>query len=213
VVLDGVEVGVAWTDGDTFRVLSGPRRGERGRLAAVNALEAYGPVHRWGGWDARGLYGVAREATAAARRGRWSCTSGPRDAYGRTLVACPDAVRALVSAGLAMVFAVDEAPDPGLVAVQRAAQVAGAGMWRGGVPPRIPTSVHSNDEPDLGGRKAYDRAVDTRTGATEVRSHGEIRRTCQEVCVGEGDERACLVHVPYERRYRDRPACLRPGSR
>ena len=210
VVLDGEPTAVRWTDGDSFRVEAGRRRGERGRLAGVNALEAYGPVHRWGSWDGWDLYALAREAPVEAARGRWTCSSGPRDGYGRTLVACREAARALVKAGLAMVMAVDQPPDAGLVAVQHEAQAARAGMWRGGVPPLIPTSSHSADEPREGGRPPYDRLVDTRTGASEVRTHHQVRRACQEVCVGEGSGRACFVHVPYQRRYRDRPACLRP---
>jgi endonuclease YncB( thermonuclease family) len=207
VVLDGEPTAVRWTDGDSFRVEAGPRQGERGRLAGVNALESYGPVHRFGGWDGRGLLALAKEAQREAARGRWTCSSGRRDGYGRTLVSCPEAARALVKAGLAMVMAVDGPPDAGLVVVQREAQAAGAGMWRRGVPPRIPTSTHSSDEPGLG-KRAYDRWVDTRTGVSEARVHGERRRTCQEVCAGEGEARACLVHVPFARRYRNRPACL-----
>jgi endonuclease YncB( thermonuclease family) len=207
--LDGAAVGVRWTDGDSFRIESGPRRGERVRVMGVNALESYGPVHRWGSWDAAGLEAVARGAAAIAAAAGGTCTSGERDGYGRRLAACPAAARALVEAGAAMVFAVDGPADPALLEAQRRAQSAGAGMWRGGVPPRIPTSVHSAGEPDLHGRRPYDRIVDTRTGVAELRSHGETRATCQEICVGEGPDRACLIHVPYERRYRDRPECLR----
>jgi len=207
VVLDGAPVAVRWTDGDGFRVLEGPRRGERGRLSAVNALEAYGPVHRWGRWTAAELFAIAKGSAAEAAKGRWTCRSGKRDGYGRTLVDCPEAALALVEAGVAMVFAVEGRPDPALLAAQRRAQAAGAGIWRGGVPPRIPTSLHSADEPGLAA--PYDRIADTATGIAAAVPHREVRATCQEVCVGEGEARACMVHVPYERRYRGKPACLR----
>jgi len=42
-----------------------------------------------------------------------------------------------------------------------------------------------------------------------VRPHHRVYRPCEEVCVGEGAERACMTYVPFARRYRDRPACLR----
>jgi hypothetical protein len=83
-------------------------------------------------------------------------------------------------------------------------------MWAGGVPPVIITSLHSAGEKDLRGKAPYDRLVDSRTGLTRVRQHRSSYRTCQEVCVGEGVERSCLVYVPFERRYRDRPDCLGP---
>jgi endonuclease YncB( thermonuclease family) len=209
VVLDGERRAVRWTDGDTFRLLEGPSAGKSARLVGYNALESYGPVHRWGSWRPAELLAVAQEAARRARSGEWRCSSrGGEDAYGRLLVACPDAARTLVGEGLAMAFAVDEPPDPELAALQREAQARGAGMWRKGVPPLLPSSLHSAGEPGLEG-EPYDRIVDTRTGKTEVRRHRRAYRTCQEVCVGEGAGRACMVYVPFERRYRDRPACLR----
>ena len=209
VVLDGERRAVRWIDGDTFRILEGPEAGRSARLAGVNTLESYGPVHRWGAWRPAELLAFAREATRFAREGEWRCTrQGGEDRYRRLLVSCPDAARALVEAGLAMVFAVDGPPDQGLLAAQRAAQERGSGMWRKGVPPLLPSSLHSADEPDLADG-AYDRMVDTRTGETEPRRHESTYRACQEVCVGEGAERACMTYVPFARRYRDRPACLR----
>ncbi len=206
--LDGAPRPVRWIDGDTFRLLGGPDRGRSARLAGVNTLESYGPVHRWGSWRPGELLGIARQATRRVAAGRWRCrTGGGEDGYGRLLVTCPDAARALVRAGLAMVFSIGEAPDPGLVALQRQAQTRRAGMWRKGVPPLIPSSVHSADEPGLTGG-AYDRIVDTRTGMTEPRRHADVYRVCQEVCAGEGAERACMLWVPFERRYRNRPPCL-----
>jgi hypothetical protein len=82
-------------------------------------------------------------------------------------------------------------------------------MWAGGAPPLVPTSLHSADEPDLGPRGAYDRIADTRTGMTEVRAHARVYRACEEVCLGDGPDRACMTYVPFARRFKDRPACLR----
>jgi endonuclease YncB( thermonuclease family) len=210
VVLDGGAVPVRWIDGDTFEVEGGPLRGRRARLAGVNTLETFGPVHRWGRWSGGELLALARSSAALLAVERWSCTAGgDSDRYGRLLVACPGAALRLVERGHALVLAVDGRADAALLAAQRAAQAAGAGMWAKGVPPQIPTSVHSADERDLGPRGAYDRIADTRTGAAEARPHGRVYGTCEEVCAGPEDARACLTYVPFERRYRSRPACLR----
>ena len=188
-----------WTDGDTFRILSGPRRGRSVRLVGVNTLETFGPVHRIGASDGRTLLAIAKASE----------TEGAADGYGRLLATCPEAAEALVRAGHAMVFAVGGRADAALLALQREAQRTGAGIWAGGAPPLVPTSLHSADEPDLGPRGGYDRIADTRTGAADVHPHARTYRTCEEVCMGEGPERACMVYVPFERRYRDRPPCLR----
>lgn len=65
-------------------------------------------------------------------------------------------------------------------------------------------------EKDLRGKAPYDRLVDTRTGITRVRRHRATYRICQEVCIGTGPTLSCMVYVPFERRYRDRPDCLGP---
>ncbi|HEU4385331.1 MAG TPA: thermonuclease family protein, partial [Anaeromyxobacteraceae bacterium] len=182
VTLDGATRAVRWIDGDTFRVLDGPEAGRSARIAGYNALESYGPVHRWGAWRPAELLSVAHQATARARSGQWRCTGGGgEDRYRRLLVSCPDLALALVGDGLAMVFAVGDPPGEGLLAAQRSAQQRGAGMWEKGVPPRLPSSLHSADEPDLEGG-AYDRIVDTRTGTAEVSPHQRTYRVCQEVC-------------------------------
>jgi micrococcal nuclease len=210
IVLGGEDVPVRWTDGDTFRIQAGARAGRTARLVGVNALESYGPVHRWAGIDPRALLAVAKAAAPAAARGTWRCVEeGRADGYGRLLVACPDAAEALVAAGLAMVFAVDAPADERLLAAQRRAGEGRLGMWAGGVPPLVPTSLHSVGEAGLGARGAYDRIVDTRTGAAVAHPHERRYRVCQAVCAGEGPGRACMLYVPFERRYRDRPACLR----
>ena len=51
-------------------------------------------------------------------------------------------------------------------------------------------------------------AATAATRGARVRHHQASYRTCQEVCVGEGPVASCMVYVPFERRYRDRPACL-----
>jgi endonuclease YncB( thermonuclease family) len=209
VVLDGERVAVTWTDGDTFRVREGRLEGRRARVAGVNALETFGPVHRIARAGPEELLAVAREAgPRAAARERRCATSGQADRYGRLLVACPDVAAELVSAGLAMAFFLDGPPDAALLALQAEAQRAGRGMWARGVPAAIVTSVHSAGEPGAAGR-AYDRVVDARTGAAVARPHARGYGVCEEVCVGDGDDRSCMRYVPYERWYRDRPPCLR----
>jgi endonuclease YncB( thermonuclease family) len=210
VILAGERVPVRWTDGDSFRVGGGRFAGRAARLGGVNALETFGPVHRIGASAPAELLAVARATAPLAASRVWRCeTDGAADGYGRLLVSCPDAAEALVRAGLAMVFAVDGAPEPALLAAQRAAQADRAGLWARGAPPLVPTSLHSADEEDLGPRGAYDRIADTRTGAAAARPHGRTYGTCEEVCVGDGPHRACMIYVPFERRYRHRPACLR----
>jgi endonuclease YncB( thermonuclease family) len=208
VVLDGVATAVRWVDGDTFRILGGPHRDRSARLDGYNTLESYGPVHRFAGWDPRDLLANAKAATGAAAAGAWTCAlRGGEDAYRRLLVSCPDAAAALVGEGLAMVYAVDHPADPALLAVQADAQRRGAGMWGRGVPAGIVTSVHSADERPDG--SAYDRVVDTRTGAAAKRPHGRVYRACEEVCARTGEDVACMTYVPFERRFRHRPWCLR----
>lgn len=211
ILLDGRRTEVRWTDGDSFRVDSGPLRGFGTRLVGCNALESYGPVHRIGTLTPGALHAIARSSASLLARTAWRCdTTGRRDGYGRALVACPDAAAALIRAGHAMVYAVGGPADPALLAAQREVQAKGAGMWAGGVPPEILTSVHSAGEKGLGRRPPYVRLVDTRTGVSRVRVHGEAYRICEEVCVGAGSARSCLVYVPFERRYRKRAECLGP---
>lgn len=209
-ILAGERVPVRWSDGDSFRIDGGRHAGRNARLAAVNTLETFGPVHRLGASAGPELLHLARATAPFAAAQVWRCeTDGREGGYGRLLVSCPEVAEALVSAGHAMVYAVDGPADARLLSAQRAAQEARRGIWAGGVPPRVPTSLHSADEPDLGSRGAYDRVADTRSGVTEIRRHDRIYRLCEEVCLGDGDDRSCLVYVPFGRRYRDRPPCLR----
>jgi endonuclease YncB( thermonuclease family) len=206
--LDGAPTAVRWTDGDTIRIQSGPWRGRSARLEGYNTLETYGPVHRWGTWSPHDLLALARAAAPVAASRRWTCvSSGREDRYGRLLVACPGAALELVRRGLAMVYAIDGPADPALLRAQEEAQRRGDGLWSRGVPRGIVTSVHSAAESPSG--SAYDRVVDTTTGAAAARRHALRYRTCELVCEGEGVNRTCMVYVPFERRYRHRPACLR----
>ena len=210
-LLDGVRTRVRWTDGDTFRVLEGPHRGQSTRLAGVNALETHGPVHRWGGWAPPELWAIALESATIAASAAGECTVGPPDGYGRLLVDCPQAAAELVRRGHAMVFAVEGAADPALLALQQAAQAAGAGMWAKGVPRALVTSVHSTAEPGRS-RGAYDRVVDTRTGLARPHAHHRAYPVCAWVCVGSPEDGSCMRYVPFERRYRRRPSCLRASA-
>lgn len=210
VLLDGEWSEVRWTDGDTFRVLGGRHAGRAARLAGVNALESFGPVHRIGAAGGKALLAVARRSAEVAAAAAVRCTtSGRADGYGRLLVTCPEVAEALVRGGHALVFAIEGDADRRLLALQHDAQRARAGMWSGGAPPLVPTSLHSADEDEVRARGAYDRIADTRTGLAAVRPHARTYRACEEVCVGEGADQACLTYVPFARRYRDRPACLR----
>jgi endonuclease YncB( thermonuclease family) len=210
-LLDGVRTRVRWTDGDTFRVLEGPHRGRSTRLAGVNALETHGPVHRWGAWAPPELWAIALESAAIAASAASECTVGRPDRYGRLLVDCPQAAAELVRRGHAMVFAVEGAADPALLALQQAAQAAGAGMWAKGVPRALVTSVHSTAEPGLS-RGAYDRVVDTRTGLARAHPHHRAYPVCEWVCAGTPEDGSCMLYVPFERRYRHRPPCLRASA-
>jgi endonuclease YncB( thermonuclease family) len=208
VLLDGATTAVRWVDGDTFRILDGPRRGRSTRLEGYNTLESYGAVHRFAGFEPRDLLENAKAAARAAAAGRWTCVLlGGEDAYRRLLVACPDAAAALVGQGLAMAYAIDRPADPTLLAVQAEAQRRGLGLWARGVPAGIVTSVHSAAERPDG--TAYNRVVDTRTGAAERRPHRRDYRVCEVVCERTRGDVACMTYVPFERRFRARPPCLR----
>lgn len=204
-MLDGEVVRVRWTDGDTFRIRDGELKGTRGRVTGINALEDFGPVHSWGTWTREELYELARAPEKLLASRGWACSrTGETDGYDRLLVECPELALSLVSEGLAMVFAVDADPSPRLLDAQRGSQAAGKGMWRKGVPEVIVTSVHSAEE-----GRGYNRVVDTHTGISRVRPHDERYDTCQKVCEGAADRGSCMVFVPFGRRYKDNPDCLR----
>ena len=71
VIVDGERMRVNWSDGDSFRVIRGPRKGMKARLMGYNTLESYGPVHFWGGFDGYNLYDVAKDATAFVKTSCW----------------------------------------------------------------------------------------------------------------------------------------------
>jgi endonuclease YncB( thermonuclease family) len=206
-ILDGSRISVSWNDGDSFRVSDGALKKTRARLADVNALENYGPVHRWGGWNRWELYSLSQQSARVCVSQAWTCTTlAAPDRYGRKLVRCPALARELVKLGQAMVFAVDEPARPELVLAQKDAQRRGAGMWNKGVPSRLISGAHSALEFD--GGKGYDRIVDTATGKAEAVPHSRAYETCEDVCVGEGKDESCLVYVPFKRRYHEPPPCL-----
>lgn len=132
VILDGQPTAVRWTDGDSFKVDSGPLKGFGARLQGYNTLEAFGPVHRIAALGPAPLEAIASGSAALLAGTAWTCTTeGKRDGYGRALVSCPEAAAAVVRAGHAMVYAVDARPAPALLAAQREAQAARRGIWAG----------------------------------------------------------------------------------
>ncbi len=210
VIVDGERMRVNWSDGDSFRVIRGPRKGMKARLMGYNTLESYGPVHFWGGFDGYNLYDVAKDATAFVKTREWECsTQGDQDHYGRVLVNCPDLSLAITRNGLAHAFGVGGKADPKLIASQLKAQNERKGMWKWGIPARIVTSMHSGDEkPDKPDWKPYNRVCDTATGSSWTVTHDQVYKPCEGWCNGG----SCMMYVPFKRRYGDkRPACLRRG--
>ncbi|MFT7582316.1 MAG: micrococcal nuclease [Myxococcota bacterium] len=212
IVLDGLPERVNWNDGDSFRVLKGPRKGEKARLVGYNTLESHGPVHFWGefhGWE---LYRTHKAATELAKSKEWVCeSSGEADGYGRILVICPELREALIKSGLAHVYAYNAEPDPALVALQLEAQNNRKGMWRKGIPRAIVTSVHSIDEKASDGSvrtDSYNRMCDTRTGKTFVVKHASTFRTCDVFC----NQGSCMLYIPFEFRYGDKKAACLKGD-
>ncbi|MCS6914883.1 MAG: thermonuclease family protein [Myxococcota bacterium] len=183
VFINGQPTPVLFNDGDSFRVLDGPHRGMRTRLAGFNALEAHGPVHQWGSWTPEELYVLAKMATLQARRGVWHCTIQDRpDGYGRTLLWCPDLAETQVRSGLAHVLSVtDEPGDPVLLRAQREAMQARRGLWAHGVPPFLLTSLHSREE-DTEGRGTFNRLVSTADGHSVPWVHHEQYAECTRIC-------------------------------
>jgi len=206
VQLDGRNIDVHWGDGDTFsfRDLRGKRKSAR--LAGFNALESYGPVHRWGTWTPSELYALSKKAGDIAAARGWVCRNKPGGGgYGRLLVSCPELKEALIGQGLAHVFSMDGPGDAASLAMQHDAQSSGVGIWAKGVPKGLVTSLHSKDErPDRD--TAYNRVVNTSTGHAPMVAHRSNYEVCQEVC----QSGSCMVYVPYRMRYgKKRANCLR----
>lgn len=183
VFLNGTPTPVFFNDGDSFRVLSGELAGTTARLAGFNTLESFGPVHRWGAWNAYELYINAKMATLNARWGTWHCTSDlRRDGYGRILWDCPDLAVDHIRKGLAHAMNVDDVPARAeYLWAQRQAQAEHRGMWAHGVPEFVLTSAHSADE-DPTRDWHYNRRVSTRFGHSESVRHHDTYLECQMVC-------------------------------
>ncbi|MBN92952.1 MAG: nuclease [Deltaproteobacteria bacterium] len=204
ILLNGQQVDVRWSDGDSFKFKSGPYKGSGVRLMGYNTLESYGPVHRWGRWTATELYEIARSSKYRAAERVWQCTTdGEKDGYGRVLVDCPGVSEHMVSIGHAHVFGMDQEGEESLIRLQQQARRKKLGIWKKGTPESIVTSLHSASE-----GRGYNRIVSGFTGKSTVRNHDETYAVCQEVCEG-GDGGSCMVYVPFKIRYRNKPDCLR----
>lgn len=212
IVLNGERTEVRWTDGDSFKIKEGPRKGMGTRLVGYNTLEAYGPVHQWGEWTAQELFELAKASSQVAASTEWECTTdGDVDGYSRLLVKCPKLAPEMARVGHGLAYAVDgEKVEPEVLAAQAEAMKAKRGMWAKGTTNGVITSLHSvGEDGEDGGPEAYDRVVDTRTGAALKRKHAERYESCQNVCLETDGQKSCMVYVPFEHRYRGKPDCLR----
>jgi micrococcal nuclease len=213
VILDGVRERVFWNDGDSFRILRGPRKGIKARLDDYNTLESYGPVHFWGAFDAWEMYKLAKSGTYLARGKTWDCRlSNSSGGYGRKVVHCPGLSKAILRAGFAHVFTVGKTkPAAKLLKYQLEAQNKRLGIWKKGIPSRIVTSIHSMNEPTGDGSlrtQSYNRVCDTRTGRSWLKKHTATFKPCDTWCHGG----SCMIYVPFLARYgKDRPGCMRQG--
>ncbi len=209
ILINGEQVRVTWSDGDSFKFHSGPYDGKGTRLQGYNTLEAYGPAHRWGKWTAKELFALAEASSQVAASREWNCTTdGKADGYGRLLINCPELAEEMIRQGHALAYAVEGTADEKLLAAQTDAMKAGRGMWEKGVVKGVVTSVHSTGERE-GDGPPYNRVVDTRTGAALKRPHEKHYETCEEVCETTDGDVSCMIYVPFEIRYRNKPACLK----
>jgi endonuclease YncB( thermonuclease family) len=206
IVLNGERTLVHWSDGDSFTFKSGPYSGQGTRLVGYNTLEAFGPVHRWGGWSREELFALAKGGAALCAAKEWECTTqGDPDSYNRVLVDCPKLALELARAGQALAYAVSGKPPPLVLDAMHQAQRAKRGMWAKGVPKSIITSLHSFGETANSTFKtSSNRLLDTRTGEAVLRKHSDTYQTCEEVCVDD----SCMVYVPFDHRYKQQPPCL-----
>lgn len=207
ITFNGEATKTYFNDGDTFKILDGSLRNARVRIAGFNTLETYGPIHKWMENDPNYLFTIAKQATAMAQGGQWTCESdGKKDTYGRMLAVCDDLALALIEAGLAHAYSVDEkSADRKYITSQRTAKSKRLGIWQHGIPEYIITSLHSADE---GSGAPYNRLISTTDGHTKKWSHKDTYQSCERVCVS--NEASCMVYVPFEERYgNQRPKCLR----
>jgi len=210
-VVNGEEVDVKWSDGDSFKFKSGRFEGKGTRLVGFNTLEAYGPVHRWGTWAPKELFALAESSSRVAGEKSWTCTTdGKVDGYGRVLVNCPELAEEMIRQGHALAYAVEGTSPENLLAAQKEAMAAGRGMWARGVVKGVITSLHSvGEDGDGDDTGAYNRVVDTRTGSATKRAHQQKYSSCQEVCETTDGDTSCMVYVPFQHRYKNKPACLK----
>jgi endonuclease YncB( thermonuclease family) len=203
IVLQGRTTQVQWNDGDTFTFRSGRFSGKTARLVGYNTLESYGPVHRWGEWSPAELYDLAIAARNSAAETRWACTKQPKkDTYGRLLVDCPGARKALIESGLAHVFAYSSAPEETDMKAQRAARSAQIGIWKKGRPEHIVTNVSADET-----GRVFLRVASARTGTTERRHQRHDYKACDEICEGPSVSGSCMIFIPYAARYSVPPIC------
>ena len=205
VVIDDQPYDVVWSDGDSFRITTGTKRGQRVRLLGYNTLESYGPVHKWGDWNEWSLYKIAKGAKNLAASETWECKSqGKVDRYKRLLVRCPLLVKAMISSGIGHIFEVQSKPNAEDLKLQSESIKARRGMWAKGAPEGLMTSIHSQSEnPE---EPAYNRIASLSTGMANKHLHTQEYKVCQWVC----QQGACMRYVPYQKRYGDeRPDCLR----
>lgn len=213
ITLNGERTEVRWTDGDSFKIKEGPRKGMGTRLTGYNTLEAYGPVHQWGEWTAQELYALAKSSSQVAASQEWTCTTdGELDGYKRLLVHCDGLAEEMVRQGHALAYAVDgEKVDPAVLAAQRDAIKAKRGMWEKGTTFGVITSLHSvGEDGDAKDTVAYNRVVDTRTGQALKRKHSQRYGTCEKVCEITDGQQSCMTYVPFRQRYAKQPDCLKP---
>lgn len=205
VTINDERVSVYFNDGDTFKVLDGSYKKSRVRIVGINTLENYGPVHSFMQNSADYLLSIAHAATGHVRKGSWHCIiSEERDTYNRLLATCDDLARSLLEAGLAHAYSIDESPaNQDYLRSQTKAQRKRVGMWKGGVPDFIITSLHSVSE---GYDDSYNRLISAFDGHSEKWYHGQSYGTCENVCL---DDDVCMIYVPFKLRYGNkRPECL-----
>ena len=205
VSIDDQSYEVSWSDGDSFRITGGTKRGQRVRLLGYNTLESYGPVHKWSDWNEWGLYKIAKNSKALAVSETWECKSlGKVDRYKRLLVRCPKLIEAMVRTGMGHIFEIEETPSAQLIQLQAEAIKGRKGMWRRGAPEGLMTSVHSQSEnPE---KPSYNRVASLKTGIAAKSLHTETYKLCQWVCMSG----SCMRYIPFQQRYGDkRPDCLK----
>ncbi len=194
VMLNGKMAGVYFNDGDSFRVLKGPKKGAKARLFGFNTLESHGAVHQWGDWTFKEMYHLAKMATLNARVGTWTCeTDGETDTYGRMLVLCEDLAIDQIRKGLAHAMSIDDNPAlPKFVEAQQDAIANKRGIWAHGIPEFVLTSLHSVEE-DVSGHGTYNRLVSSADGHSIKWKHSTKYGECDNICLKVYPDEASLL--------------------